>query len=55
MKKLDVMTGGIRYSTAKVDLELEKKKYPAHFNKELLEDIENREQKLIRYWEDVHE
>lgn len=55
LKKLDVMTGGIRYSTAKVDLELEKKKYPAHFNKELLEDIENREQKLIRYWEDVHE
>ncbi len=47
---LDKMTGGIRYTNATIDKELEKKKYPVHFKKELLDEVEKREQALIEYW-----
>lgn len=47
---LDKMTGGIRYTSVKVDELLEKKKYPVHFKKDLLQEIEEREQALINYW-----
>ena len=47
---LDKMTGGIRYSSAKVDPIVEKKKYPVHFKQDLLAKIEKREQSLIEYW-----
>ena len=44
------MTGGIRYSSAKVDPIVEKKKYPVHFKQDLVTEIEKREQSLIEYW-----
>lgn len=47
---LDKMTGGIRYTSVKVDKLIEKKKYPTHFDDELLNQIELREQALINYW-----
>ena len=47
---LDKMTGGIRYTSSVVDGKLEKKKYPVHFRKELLQEVEKREQALINYW-----
>ncbi|MCF0121819.1 MAG: hypothetical protein HUJ74_01095, partial [Lachnospiraceae bacterium] len=47
---LDKMTGGIRYTSTKVDEILEKRKYPVHFKKELQDEIERREQALIEYW-----
>lgn len=50
LKILDKMTGGIRYTSATVDPVIEKKKYPIHFNQELVEEIERREQALIGYW-----
>ncbi len=50
LKLLDEMTGGIRYTTAVADPYIEKKKYPVHFKKELLDEIERREQALIEYW-----
>ena len=50
LELLDKMTGGIRYTDVTVDKELEKKKYPVHFNQELLNEVEKREQTLIEYW-----
>lgn len=50
LELLDKMTGGIRYQSAQMDETLEKKKYPVHFKKELLQQIEEREQALINYW-----
>ncbi|MDO4526447.1 MAG: hypothetical protein Q4B61_14090 [Bacteroidales bacterium] len=50
LELLDKMTGGIRYTSAKVDEELEKRKYPVHFKEELLKQVEEREQALINYW-----
>lgn len=47
---LDKMTGGIRYTSVKVDKLIGKKKYPTHFDDELLNQIELREQALINYW-----
>lgn len=47
---LDKMTGGVRYTTATPDSNVEKCKYPVHFKQELLDEIESREQKLIKYW-----
>lgn len=47
---LDKMSGGIRYNSAKADPIIEKKKYPVHFKKELLDEIEKREQSLVEYW-----
>jgi hypothetical protein len=54
LKLLDKMTGGIRYTSAKVDELLEKKKYPIHFNQELLKEIEEREQALINFWNNIN-
>jgi|GEM_PF-154993 len=50
LELLDKMTGGIRYTSATMDAEVEKRKYPIHFKQELLDEIETREQKLIEYW-----
>ena len=50
LELLDKMTGGIRYKSAEVDNKTEKKKYPIRFEQELLEEIERREQSLIKYW-----
>ena len=50
LELLDKMTGGLRYSSAKVDPIVEKKKYPVHFKQDLLVEIEKREQSLIEYW-----
>ena len=50
LELLDKMTGGIRYTSGKVDPLIEKKKYPIHFKQELLDEIEKREQGLIEYW-----
>ena len=50
LKLLDKMTGGIRYTSAKVDNDIEKHKYPIHFKQDLLDEIEKREQTLIDYW-----
>ena len=47
---LDRMTKGIRYRTADVDPKTEKSRYPIHFNAEMLNEIEKREQSLIDYW-----
>ena len=52
LELLDKMTGGIRYSSAKVDSNIEKHKYPIHFKQDLLDEIEEREQSLIQYWEE---
>lgn len=52
LELLDRMTGGIRYTSVKVDKELEKKRYPVHFREDLLDEIERREQSLIKYWEE---
>lgn len=48
---LDKMTGGIRYKSAVKDSEIEKRRFPVHFDNALLDEIEEREQKLIAYWE----
>lgn len=53
LELLDKMTGGIRYTSVKVDGLLEKKKYPVHFKEELLQQIEEREQTLINYWKKI--
>ena len=50
LEVLDKMTGGIRYTSGEVDPLIEKKKYPVHFKKELLDEVEKREQNLIVYW-----
>jgi hypothetical protein len=50
LKLLDKMTGGIRYTSVKVDELLEKQKYPIHFNQELLQEVEEREQSLVNFW-----
>lgn len=47
---LDKMTGGIRYTITAFDKEIEKRKYPAHFDSMMLNEIESREQRLINYW-----
>ena len=44
------LAGGIRYTTATPDSDIEKHKYPVHFKQELLDEIERREQALIEYW-----
>ena len=46
---LDSMTGGVRYSSAKPDEQIEKRRYPTHFDKGAVCLIETREQALIRY------
>lgn len=50
LELLDKMTGGIRYTSGDVDPIIEKKKYPIHLKKELLDEVEKREQTLIEYW-----
>ncbi len=50
LELLDKMTGGIRYESVKVDDKIERKKYPVHFDDNLLDEIEKREQSLIEYW-----
>lgn len=52
LELLDKMTGGIRYTSVEVDELLEKKRYPVHFNKKLLLQVEEREQALINYWKE---
>lgn len=54
LELLDKMTGGIRYVSSKVDVELEKRRYPVRFKQELLSEIENREQNLIQFWKEDH-
>lgn len=51
LKLLDKMTGGIRYTSSEVSESLEKSKRPIHFQEEILQELEKREQKLINYWE----
>ncbi len=46
---LDSMFGAIRYTSALPDVVLEKKRYPTHFNQDLVNLVESREQNLIRY------
>lgn len=55
LELLDKMTGGIRYVSSKVDVELEKRRYPVRFKQELLSEIENREQNLIQFWKEDHD
>lgn len=50
LELLDKMSGGIRYTSVKVDELLEKKRYPVHFKQEFLQQVEEREQALINYW-----
>ena len=50
LKILNEMTGGIRYKTSTPDIQTEKKRYPTHFNPELVSEIEEREQRLIELW-----
>lgn len=50
LEVLDRMTGGKRYTSAELDIIIEKKRYPIHFKPELVADIEAREQALIDYW-----
>ena len=49
---LDSMSGGIRYTSALPDVILEKKRYPIHFDQDLVQLIETREQALIKYIKD---
>lgn len=51
LKLLDKMTGGIRYTSSEVSESLEKSKRPIHFQEEILQELERREQKLINHWE----
>lgn len=46
---LDSMSGGKRYTSATPDDILEKKRYPTHFNQDLVNLIESREQAFIEY------
>lgn len=46
---LDKLTGGIRYTNAQLDTEIERKRVPIHFNEELLKQLESREQELITF------
>jgi hypothetical protein len=46
---LDKMSGGKRYTSSIPDNEIEKKRIPIHFDKELLQLLEVREQNLISY------
>lgn len=46
---LGSLYGNIRYSTAVPDVETEKRKYPVHFNQNLVDLVEAREQALIKY------
>ncbi len=50
LELLDRMTGGIHYKSSIVDNKIERNKYPAIFNENLLNEIENREQSLIDFW-----
>lgn len=52
LELLDKMTGGIRYKSAEVDNNIEKHKYPIRFKQGLLDEIEEREQALLQYWEE---
>ena len=47
---LNRMFGDVRYRDSIVDPKVEKRRYPTEFNRELLNEIEEREQKLISYW-----
>jgi hypothetical protein len=47
---LNEMTGDIRYKTSTPDMQIEKKRYPTHFNPKLVSIIEKREQRLIESW-----
>lgn len=50
LSKIDKLTGGIRYKSAKYSSKLEKTKKVIKFEPELLAEIEQREENLIRYW-----
>ena len=50
---LDKMTGGVRYTSANPDPLIEKRKYSVHFNEDLMNIIENREQALVSYWKNL--
>lgn len=47
---LDKMCGGIRYHTSTPNDKIEKKRFPTHFNQELVNELEKREQALIADW-----
>lgn len=51
LELLDKMTGGIRYTSSEVNETLEKSKRPIHFQEEILQELERREQMLINHWE----
>jgi hypothetical protein len=49
---IDKMTGGIRYSSAHPDKEIEKNRAPIRFDEKLQNEVETREQTLIKYWQE---
>lgn len=44
------MIGEIRYKTSTPDKQIEKRRYPIHFNPELVSELEKREQRLVESW-----
>jgi len=50
LELLDKMTGGIRYTSAVIELGIENKRYPVRYDETLLNEVEDREQSLINYW-----
>lgn len=50
LELLNLMIGGIRYTTANADCKIEKHKYPNSFKADLLDELERKEQALIKYW-----
>lgn len=50
LKKIDLLTGGIRYTSPVRNNKLENVRKAIKFDSELLADIEQREQNLINYW-----
>lgn len=52
LELLNRMFGDIRYKDSVIDPKVERKRYPKEFDKYLLNEIEQREQKLISYWKE---
>lgn len=50
LELVDKMTGGIRYSSSLPDPYIEKSRFPVKYDATLLQEIENREQRLITHW-----
>ncbi len=53
LKKINILTGGIRYKNARRCAQLEKSKKNIKFDSALLAEIEQKEQDLIKFWKNL--